>query len=156
MDKPIQVGKANRYRIRIDEGKPHCVEANGERTNEFAWPDMADALPKLYVVKQANEICYVGVTTMDIRKRLSAGFSAKGEHGYYGYKWKDLHEAELLVWSFPTSQREDMEAVEGELVYLIRHKTGKWPRYQMEIHFHHGASEPELQVARSILATLFG
>lgn len=155
MGKEIQVGRPNRYRITIDDGMAHCIEANGERAKRYVPPDMVDGLPKLYVVTQADEIYYVGITKQAIRKRLSTGFSAKGEHGYHGYKWKDLHEAELLVWSFPSIQGEDVEAIEGELVFLIREKTGKWPRYQMEIHFHHGASERELQAAKSILATLF-
>ncbi len=154
MDEQIQVGGHNRYKIRIDNGKSHCIEANGQRGKGFMPTDMAGGLPKLYVVKQTSEIYYVGITIQDIRKRLRIGFTARGEHGYHGYKWKELDEVELLIWSFPGSQSEDVEAVEAELVYLIREKTGKWPRYQMEIHFHHGASESELQVAKSILATL--
>ncbi len=31
--------------------------------------------------------------------------------------------------------RKAIEAIEGEIVYLIRHKTNKWPEYQNEIHF---------------------
>lgn len=153
MGRQIEVRKHNSYKIRIANGKSHCIEANGERGKGFVLPDVADNLPKLYVVKQANEVYYVGITKQDIRKRLRAGFSAEGEHGYHGYKWKELDEADLLIWSFPGSQSEDVEAVEAELVYLIREKTGKWPKYQMEIHFH-GASESEIQVARSILAGL--
>jgi len=116
---------------------------------------VAGNLPKLYVVKQANEVYYVGITRQDIRIRLRIGFSAKGEHGYHGYKWKELGEADLLVWSFPDMQSEDVEAIEAELVYFIREKFGKWPKYQMEIHFHHGATEAQMQIARSILAELF-
>jgi len=35
----------------------------------------------------------------------------------------------------------DVEKVEAELVYIIRHKTGAWPKYQTEIHF----SKPEAE-----------
>lgn len=116
----------------------------------FLHPDISDNLPKLYVVKHDKDIYYVGITRQDIRKRLRYGFSAKGEHGYHGYMWKKQDTAELLIWSFPASTQERVEAVEAELVYFIREKTGKWPKYQMEIHFH-GASEKEKQVAESIL-----
>jgi len=86
-----------------------------------------------------------------IRTRLRYGFKAAGEKGYYGYKWKDkITEAELLVWCFSGSTPKHIEAIEAELVYFIREKTGQWPKYQMEIHFH-GASESEKQVAKSIL-----
>jgi len=46
-----------------------------------------------------------------------------------------------------------MEAIEAELVYFIREKTGNWPKYQMEIHFHR-ASEEEKQIAMSIRGQL--
>ena len=138
------------YKIRISDLKAECVEANGEHGKGFLYPDISDKLPKLYVVKRDKEVYYVGITRQDIRKRLRYGFSARGEHGYHGYKWKGQDEVELLVWSFPGSTTICVEAIEAELVYLIREKTGKWPKYQMEIHFH-GASEAEMQVAKSIL-----
>ena len=60
-------------------------------------------------------------------------------------------QAELLIWSFPDATQEHVEAIEAELVYFIREKTSKWPKYQMEIHFH-GASEKQRQIAKSILS----
>ncbi len=150
----MEVNSYNKYRIQIVDSKFKCIEANGEQGQGFLYPDVSDKLPKLYVVKHDKDIYYVGITRQDIRKRLRYGFSAKGEHGYSGYKWKHLKEVELLIWTFPHSQSEDVEAIEAELVYLIREKAGKWPQYQMEIHFHHGASESELQAARSILGCL--
>ena len=147
----MEIDKHNKYKIRIADGKSRCIEANGERGKGFVPPDVEDNLPKLYVVKRANEIYYVGITTQDIRKRLRQGFSAKGEHGYHGYKWKDQDEVELLIWCFrDTTTRDYVEAVEAELVYLIREKTGKWPKYQMEIHFHRTSGD-QLEDARSIL-----
>ena len=142
----------NKYRIKITDSNVKCIEANGEIGKGFDYPDVSDNLPKLYVVKRGKDIYYVGMTTQDIRKRLRQGFSAQGEHGYHGYKWKDQDTVELLTWSFPGSTRGYVEAIEAELVYFIREKTGNWPKYQMEIHFH-GASETERQVAKSILDT---
>ena len=141
----------NKYRIRITDGKFQCIEANGEQGQGFLHPDVSDKLPKLYIVKHNRDIYYVGITTQDIRKRLRQGFSAQGEHGYHGYKWKNQGVAELLIWSFPVSTQEHVEAIEAELVYFIRGKTGEWPKYQMEIHFH-GASDKQRKTARAILA----
>ena len=146
----MEANTCNKYRSKISDSKFECIEANGEQGKGFVYPDVSDKLPKLYIVKHGKGICYVGITSQDIRKRLRYGLSAKGEHGYYGYKWKDLDEVELLIWSFPGSATDYVEAVEAELVYFIREKTGKWPKYQMEIHFH-GSSESERQVAKSIL-----
>lgn len=141
----------NKYRIRIADSKFQCIEVIGEKGQGFLYPDVSDKLPKLYVVKHDKEIYYVGITRQDIRKRLRYGFSAKGKHGYHGYKWKDQDTVELLIWSFPDGTMEHMEAIEAELVYSIREKTGKWPKYQMEIHFH-GASEKEKHIVKSILS----
>jgi len=147
----MEVNSYNKYRIQIVDSKFRCIEANGEQGQGFLYPDVSDNLPKLYVVKRGKDIYYVGITRQDIRKRLRQGFSAKGEHGYYGYKWKNQEIAELLIWSFHDSTQEHVEAIEAELVYFIREKTGKWPKYQMEIHFH-GASEKQRQIAESILS----
>ena len=146
----MRVNACNIYKIKKVDSKFQCIEANGEKGQGFLSPDVSDNLPKLYVVKRGREIYYVGITRQDIRKRLRYGFSAKGEHGYHGYKWKDQNTAELLIWNFPGSTPEHVEAIEAELVYFIREKTGRWPQYQMEIHFH-GASESERQIAKSIL-----
>lgn len=143
----------NKYKIKLVDSRFQCFEANGETGRGFLVPDVADNLPKLYVVKHNNEVCYVGITRQDIRKRLRYGFSAKGEHGYSGYKWKNLEEVELLIWPFQDVSMEVVEAIEAELVYLIREKTGKWPKYQVEIHFH-DAPESQIRVARSILREL--
>ncbi len=87
---------------------------------------------------------------ISLNRAMRQGFSAQGEHGYHGYKWKNQDTVEILIWSFPDSTQEHVEAIEAELVYFIREKTGKWPKYQMEIHFH-GASESERKAAQSIL-----
>ena len=146
----MEVNTYNKYRIKISDSKFRCIEANGEQGKGFLYPDVSDKLPKLYVVKRGKEIYYVGITTQDIRKRLRYGFSATGKHGYHGYKWRGEDAVEILIWSFPDSTTKHVEAIEAELVYFIRERTGKWPKYQMEIHFH-GASQSERQVARSIL-----
>jgi hypothetical protein len=139
----------NRYRIEISDSHFRCVGSDGAQDAGFSRPVILDKLPKLYVVRQDKDILYIGITSQDIRKRLRYGFTASGENGYHGYKWKHLPAVELLIWSFPDGNMDCLEAIEGELVYLIRNETGKWPKYQMEIHFHQ-ASESEMQIANSI------
>ena len=96
-------------------------------------------------------ICYVGITSQSMSSRLRIGFIDNGHYGYHGYKWKDrLEQAELLIWTFPDLKKECVEAIEAEMVYYIRNRTGNWPKYQMEIHFHE-ASESECQIANLIL-----
>lgn len=146
----MEAPRFNNYEIQITDSKVRCIAANG-KPGGFLFPDVSDNLSKLYVVKNGRDIYYVGITITDIRKRLRGGFYAKGEHGYYGYKWKDQKTAEMLVWCFPEFVKEQVEAIEGELVYFIRKETGKWPKYQMEIHFHPGVTESERQIAESIL-----
>lgn len=142
----------NRYKLEVSPSNYHCIEVNGEKLNHFIAPDTNTGIPKLYMVKNGSEIFYVGITSQGIGVRLRYGFKAAGEKGYYGYKWKDkLTHAELIVWSFPRQDIKFVEAVEGELVYFIREKTGKWPKYQMEIHFHPEVTDTQRQIARSIL-----
>ena len=146
----MEANKYNKYRIQITDSKVRCIEANGEPAHQFLVPDVSDSLSKLYVVKNDRDIYYVGITITDIRKRLRGGFLAKGEHGYYGYKWKDQETVEMLVWCFPDLVKEQVESIEGELVYLIRDRTGNWPKYQMEIHFHPDATNEEKRIAELI------
>ena len=145
------INKFNRYKIQIVDSACHCIEVNGQQAIHFVAPDTESGIQKLYVVKDGSEICYVGTTSQPMSSRLRIGFVDNSHYGYHGYKWKDkLKQAELLVWAFPDTAKNSIEAIEAELVYYIREKTGSWPKYQMEIHFHE-ASKSEMYVARSIL-----
>jgi len=146
------INKFNRYRIQIIDSACRCIEVNGQQTAHFIAPDTESGLQKLYVVKDSKQICYVGVTSQPMSSRLRIGFADTGHYGYHGYKWKDkLEHAELLVWAFPDRGKDSVEAIEGELVYLLRHKTGRWPKYQMEIHFHPDASDKEKEIAETLV-----
>lgn len=68
----------------------------------------------------------------------------KKRGGYQGYKWIDLllgaDRNNIFVDAFLfgpefDERRPFIEAVEGELVYLVRKETEGWPDYQNEIHF---------------------
>ena len=143
--------KFNRYRIKIVDSACHCLELNGHEISHFVAPDTKAGLQKLYVVKDGRDIYYVGITSQSMSARLRIGLVDNGHYGYHGYKWKDkVKQAELLICNFPATTRDSVEAIEAELVYFIREKTGNWPKYQMEIHFHR-ASESEKQVASLML-----
>ena len=146
------INKFNRYKIQIIDSACRCIEVNGQQTIHFVAPDTKSGIQKLYVVRDSKDICYVGITSQPMSSRLRIGFIDDGHYGYHGYKWKDkLKQAELLVWAFPDTAKYSIEAIEGELVYLVRNRTGKWPKYQMEIHFHPDASDKEKRIAETLV-----
>ena len=146
------INKFNRYKIQIVESSCRCIEVNGQQITHFVAPDTKSGIQKLYVVKDSRDICYVGITSQPMSSRLRIGFIDEGHYGYHGYKWKDkIKQAELLVWTFSHRTKDSVEAIEGELVYLIRNRTGRWPKYQMEIHFHPDASDKEKQIAETLV-----
>jgi len=146
----MELKNYQRYRIKFKDKKIISIELNGQNVKSFKYPVTKNKLPKLYVVKSESNVIYVGVTSQSISKRLKYGLTAQGKSGYHGYKWKDLSEVDILIWCFPQESCSDrIEAIEAELVYLIRRRIRKWPMYQMEIHFH-DASEYEIKAAESI------
>ena len=148
----MNIASLNRYEIKVSKTDYKCMSVNGTPTDHFITPDTKAKIQKLYVLKNSREIYYVGVTSLSMSSRLGIGYRAKGEQGYHGYKWiGKIPRAELLVWCFTESNRSSAEAIEGELVYLVRNRTGKWPTYQMEIHFHPDASDKEKQIAEALV-----
>jgi len=148
----VNIASPNRYEIKISKTDYKCISVNGKTTAHFITPDTNAKKQKLYVLRNSGDVYYVGVTSLSMSSRLRSGYRAKGEHGYYGYKWiGKIPRAELLVWCFTKSHQLRAEAIEGELVYLIRNRTGKWPKYQMEIHFHPDASDKEKRFAETLV-----
>lgn len=139
----------HRYRLKLAAREITSIEFNGQKVKSFKQPDNLGKLPKLYIVKTKSEAIYIGQTTQNIRTRLRQGLKAWGKSGYYGYMWKDLHEVDILIWCFPGKNDKYVEAIEGEVVYLFRSRTGKWPKYQMEIHFHN-ATKGQIRIAETI------
>ncbi|MBI2980899.1 MAG: hypothetical protein HYY44_01100 [Deltaproteobacteria bacterium] len=115
---------------------------------------------KIYVVlgNRSKKILYVGISFQPISSRLRGGLQASGKGGYSGYKWKNKNAVELLVWSFPQDPpskaklvtRDKLEAIEGEVVFLIRKCLKHWPFCQNEIHFHEANDRGE-KTAKRIL-----
>jgi len=133
----------------LKSGEFVSIETDGHIIHKFPQPASNNKLPKLYVIKSGAKIVYVGITSQSLRTRLRSGLHAKGEHGYYGYKWKTLNKVDMLVWYFPGSKLSSVEPVEAEVAYLVRRHTGEWPEYQMEIHFHQ-SSKTDKELAEAI------
>lgn len=116
------------------------------KTANFSSPLTDTNLAKLYVLCLDKEIVYIGYTKQSLSNRLNSGLKANGKKGYYGYKWKQEEELDLCVFVFQDlfgeckEENKDyiqfIETVEAELAYKVRQETGKWPRFQNEIHFH--------------------
>ncbi|UOX32947.1 hypothetical protein LXD69_12975 [Flavobacterium sediminilitoris] len=149
------------------------AENNSCKTEIFPHEGLAflNERRKLYVVYHASEIFYVGEAHTSIKTRFQRGYNAynyykrnndTARNGYKGYKWlnKEHNSHRTLavsVVTFPEEydcNREMIEAIEGELVYLIRNKFGYWPNFQNEIHFSN--CEGALEIAEDILNEIFG
>lgn len=118
---------------------------------------------KLYLVNHDVKILYVGEANTSIKTRFQRGCTAYNFYkrnndiargGYKGYKWLNKeHNSHrnltVSVVTFPEkydNNREFIEAIEGELVYLIRNKFGYWPKFQNEIHFSNCDEAKEIAV----------
>jgi hypothetical protein len=127
----------------------------------FRSPATLNKRAKIYILKNKENIIYIGYTSQSIANRLRYGINPKGAKGYHGYKWKVHKKLELLLFVFDKEligdQNEEdkkyinlIESVEAELVYLVRSKTGKWPENQNEIHFNNFEIEKAKPVAEKI------
>lgn len=106
--------------------------------------------PKIYIIQKDGEILYVGYAGQPIANRFRGGLNPKGVKGYHGYKWKDCDKVTATIFVFDAfngneeiqkKQKKFVEAIEAELVYLVRSKTGVWPSCQNEIHFNNESPE---------------
>lgn len=54
---------------------------------KYNGPVTKPRVPKIYILKQGNEIVYIGYTSQSITNRFRQGIKASGAKGYHGYKW---------------------------------------------------------------------
>jgi hypothetical protein len=115
-------------------------------------------------VQNPGEIIYVGSST---RVKDYPHVTIKGGmNRKYSYKWINhlpiYHQLEAHFFTYGNVQDYPavhsylpdaslkkqvmtfIETIEAEIVYAIREKTGKWPKYQNEIHFHTQLAQDEL------------
>ena len=121
-----------------------CVYSKKGST-KFSAPVTRGKSAKIYVVSDGNEPVYVGATISPIQSRLSRGFKHNPEKKRYAYKWRHLGQATISIWMLcledKSVQKEHMETIEGEVVYLFRTMSCQWPKYQNEIHFHESQND---------------
>lgn len=112
--------------------------------SDFKSPVTSLKQPKLYILKAKGRVVYIGYTSQSVGSRFYGGLKADGQNGYYGYQWRRYDKLDLVVFCFPPFSKIEKErereekfaqAVEAELVFLVRESTGKWPECQNEIHF---------------------
>lgn len=123
----------------LDGGSYRLLTESG--TCNFSKPATLRGMAKLYTLSDAGSLIYVGIALQPMSARLNFGLKAKGKAGYHGYKWKNLQrQLRLSVW---TAQKDgsfvplrELETVEAEVAFLCRQRSGQWPLYQHEIHFH--------------------
>lgn len=124
------------FKFKIDKTKIIDLFDLKELKSIRSFPDSLNQNTfKLYIITLKEKIVYVGVTKRGIRSRLYTGLRANGEGGYHGYKWKNSSIGKIHVVALSNLNKDQMENLEAELVYLVRQKTGSWPLFQNEIHF---------------------
>jgi hypothetical protein len=114
-------------------------------------------------VQNPGEFIYVGSSTrvkdyphVTIKGGMNRKYSYKWIHHLPIYAHLEAHFITFgYVLDFPsvksylpkaTLKEQVMtfiETIEAEIVYAIREKTGKWPKYQNEIHFHTQLAQDE-------------
>jgi hypothetical protein len=125
---------------------------------------------KLYIIHFENVFLYVGEANTSIKTRFQRGCTSfnyfirneKARNGYKGYKWldkvnnlkRDLTVSVITFNEEYDTRRDYIEAIEGELVYSIRKKSGAWPKFQNEIHFSNcdGAKEIAASILEKVLS----
>ncbi len=129
----------------------------------FTKPVTNSKQPKIYIIQNGKDIVYVGYASQSIGSRISGGLKANGKNGYHGYGWKKLDMVTLTVFVFEPfvgvknadiKHRLFVEAIEAELVYLVRGNTSKWPEHQSEIHFNNRRLDEVKALAKEIYEKL--
>lgn len=86
--------------------------------SKFRAPVTSSKLPKLYILRSAGKIAYVGYTNQSISARLSGGLKADGQGYYYGYQWKNYSKVDLVVFCFEKLRGEDEEYLRENLCVI--------------------------------------
>ena len=131
----------NIYKARITEAnrkkKLTPFLLNEKECISFVDPETDKTKQKIYIIKTTkDQIVYVGKTNQSLSSRLRQGLNPKKGTGYHGYKWKENGEIYIYSFTFEGLSDIEIEAIEAEIVFLVRREKGQWPDYQTEIHFH--------------------
>lgn len=95
--------------------------------------------------------------------RIRKGFNnqlykAGGKKNYIAYHFRDQFKSEEIEIRYYSSKGleipEERRAIEAELAYQFRTKTGSWPNVMIEIHFSNKISEANLTFVNQVLEDL--
>lgn len=141
----------NIYKARITEtnGKKKLTPflLNKKECISFVDPETDKTKQKIYIIKTTkDQIVYVGKTNQSLSNRLRQGLNPKKETGYHGYIWKENDEIYIYSFTFKNLSDIEIEAIEAEIVFLIRREKDKWPEYQTEIHFHNDPKAKSISI----------
>lgn len=124
---------------------------------------------KIYIIHDTIDVLYVGEANVSLQTRFRRGTYSYNasfrkdipKQPYKGYQWLDRVKnpsrelkVEVIIFSeILDNNRKEIEAIEGELVFLIRKELGYWPKFQQEIHFSNSdsAKEKALKIFDTIL-----
>jgi len=128
------------YWIKLLDGGSYRLSTDSG-TCKFSKPATLRGTAKLYTLSNSGSLIYVGIAQQPMSARLNYGLKAKGKAGYHGYKWKHLKQRlRLSIWTIKkygsSNPIKELETVEAEVAFLCRQRSGRWPLYQHEIHFH--------------------
>ena len=166
----MELTKHSRYPFTIDYGY-----INFKKKDDLPFSCRG---PKLYVISVSGRPIYVGTTTKPIKKRLSDGIKPSSSSRYLWSHWNHfpLEELAVDVWAVNVDDKDIetmkddpnmklaidgivnkspkdiiLETVEAEVAFLIRRDTDKWPKYQIEIHFHQ-SQDTHREIAEEIVS----
>lgn len=124
-----------RYIIRLTKNHGYFVKLLHDGPTHFVKPATQKG-QKLYIVRRGQDFYYVGTTNSPMAARINKGLKATGNQGYRGYPWRNSKGKLLLdVFCWRGGCKKEVETIEAEIAFFCR-KTGQWPLYQTEIHFH--------------------
>lgn len=121
----------------------------GNLTSKLSTP-LTGSDYKIYVLTADKKVLYIGTTKSSLKSRLNSGLKADGKNGYHGYKWKNEKKIRIFVWNFAELDKYQTENIEAELAFNVRNKTGKWPKFQNEIHFNNSYEEKGKRIAEKM------
>ena len=123
--------------------------STGNLTPKLSKP-LTDSDYKIYVLTSDKKVLYIGTTKSSLKSRLNSGLKANGKNGYHGYKWKNEKNIRIFVWNFAELDKYQTENIEAELAFNVRNKTGKWPKFQNEIHFNNSYEEKGKRISEKM------
>jgi hypothetical protein len=163
------------YKLNItDNGEDRVIdrrEFQDKVVKTFSYPLTSAKRPKIYIIEEGSVFHYVGYSSQSITTRIRNGLKKADTYkGYNGYHWKKLNSLYLHVFVFDDVFKTEIadedkdgnraykafaEAVEAEIAFFVRNKTGKWPVSQNEIHFNNIRLPEAVQIAENMYRQIF-